>query len=311
MPYISIVSPCFNEEENIRPFYQKVKEVVESLGNYTYEHIFIDNCSTDNTISILKKIAEKDKNVKLILNSRNFGPIRSPFYGLLHASGEGAVCLAVDFQDPPELIIDFVQRWEQGVEIILGIVNKSKENPIMFMIRKLFYIIIEKFSYTKHIRNFNGYGFYDRKIINILKSLNEPYPYFRGLISEMGFEIATVQYVKPNRNKGKTKTNFFTLYEMAMLGFVNHSKAPLRIATFLGFSGAVLSFLVAFGYLIYKLINWPYFQLGMAPVVIGIYFSFSVLLFFLGIIGEYILTIFIQVKNKPLVIEKERINFEQ
>ena len=309
MALISVVTPCYNEEENVRELYSQVKSIFEDFENYAYEHIFIDNASKDRTVSILKEIAEKDKNVKIIVNARNFGHIRSPYYGMLQARGDAVVCLVSDLQDPPSVIRDFIKKWEEGFKIVVGVKNKSEENSIMFAIRKLYYNLIEKFADIKQVKNFTGFGLYDKKVIDILKKLNEPYPYFRGLITEIGFEIAEVEFVQPKRKKGKTKNNFYTLYDIAMLGFVNHSKVPLRMATFVGFSVAIFSLLVAFSYFIYKLIFWQSFQLGIAPMVIGIFFFAAVQLFFIGIIGEYIGAIYTQVKNRPLVIEKERINF--
>jgi|APSaa5957512622_1039677.scaffolds.fasta_scaffold31550_3 polyisoprenyl-phosphate glycosyltransferase len=311
MGFISVVTPCYNEEENVKELYLQVRSVFESLdGSYGYEHIFIDNASKDGTVSRLKEIAKKDKNVKIIVNARNFGHIRSPYHAILQARGDAVIMLVADLQDPPSMIAVFIKKWEEGYKIVVGVKSKSEENPVMFAIRKLYYNLIEKFSDTKQIKNFTGFGLYDKKFINILKNLNEPYPYFRGLIMEMGFEIAKVEFVQPKREKGKTKNNFYTLYDMAMLGFVNHSKVPLRMATFVGFAVAILSLLVALSYFIYKLIFWQSFQVGVAPMVIGVFFFAAVQLFFIGIIGEYIGAIYTQVKNRPLVIEKERINFE-
>jgi glycosyltransferase involved in cell wall biosynthesis len=307
---ISVVTPCYNEEENIRDIYSQVQNVFEELGCYSYEHIFIDNASKDGTVSILKEFARKDKNVKIIVNARNFGHIRSPYHAILQASGDAVISISADLQDPPSMIKDFIKKWEEGFKIVVGVKNKSEENPIMFAIRKLYYNLIEKFADTKQIKNFTGFGLYDREFVDILRKLDEPYPYFRGLITEMGFEKAEIEFVQPKRKKGKTKNNFYTLYDMAMLGFVNHSKVPLRMATFAGFSVAILSLLVALSYFIYKLIFWERFQLGAAPMVIGIFFFAAVQLFFIGIIGEYIGAIYTQVKNRPLVIEKERINFD-
>jgi glycosyltransferase involved in cell wall biosynthesis len=287
-----------------------VKNVIEELGTYSYEHIFIDNASKDKTVSILKEIAKKDKNVKIIINARNFGHIRSPYHAILQAKGDAVISIAADLQDPPSMIADFIKNWEEGYKIVVGVKSKSEENPVIFAIRKLYYNLIEKFADTKQIKNFTGFGLYDREFVNILREIDEPYPYFRGLITEMGFERAEIEFIQPKRKKGKTKNNFYTLYDMAMLGFVSHSKVPLRMATFIGFSVATFSLLVALGYLIYKLVFWQRFQLGMAPMVIGVFFFAAVQLFFIGIIGEYIGAIYTQVKNRPLVIEKERINFE-
>ena len=308
---ISVVVPCFNEEDNVEAMYHAIKNIFNELPQYNYEHIFIDNSSKDNTVNILKEIASKDKNVKLIINARNFGHIRSPYYALLQAKGDAAIMMVADFQDPPALIKEFLTKWEEGNKIVLGIKNNSKENKIMFFIRKVFYKIIANISETEQIKNFTGFGLYDKKFIDVLRNLNEPYPYFRGLVAELGFNRIEIPYTQPKREKGKTKNNFYTLYDMAMLGFVNHSKVPLRLASFIGFIVALLNIIVAIGYTIYKLLFWDNFQVGMAPLVIGIFFFGGVQLFFLGIIGEYIGAIFTQVKKRPLVIEKERINFEE
>ena len=311
MGLISIVTPCYNEEENVKELYLQIKCIFKNLDeNYTYEHIFIDNASKDKTVSILKRIAKEDKNVKIIVNARNFGHIRSPYHALLQTKGDAVICISADLQDPPSMIKDFIKKWEEGFKIVVGVKNKSEENPIMFAIRKLYYNLIEKYAETEQIKNFTGFGLYDREFVDILRTLDEPYPYFRGLITEMGFERAEIEFTQPKRKKGKTKNNFYTLYDMAMLGFVNHSKVPLRMATFVGFSVAIFSLLVALSYFIYKFIFWNSFQVGMAPIVIGVFFFAAVQLFFIGIIGEYIGAIYTQVKNRPLAIEKERINFD-
>lgn len=310
MKTISVVTPCFNEEDNVENVYNQVKEVFKTLPEYNYEHVFIDNASTDRTVDILKKIAKDDKNVKIIVNARNFGPIRSPYYASLQCIGDALIGVVADLQEPPEMIKEFIKKWEEGYKIVIGVKNKSKENKLMFLIRKMFYYIIAKISDTEQIKNFYGFGLYDKQFWDILRKLDEPYPYFRGLVSEIGFQRIEISYTQPRREKGKTKNNFYTLYDNAMLGFVNHSKVPLRLASFIGFTVSLISFLIAFSYLIYKLIFWNSFQLGMAPLVIGIFFLGGVQLFFLGMIGEYIGAIFTQVKKRPLVIEKERINFD-
>lgn len=306
---ISVVTPCFNEEENVELLYGKVKEVFSQLGEYDYEHIFIDNASTDNTVKILKLIAGKDKNLKIIVNSRNFGHIRSPFYGLLQGSGDAVVFLASDLQDPPEMIKDFILKWKDGYKIILGVKKQSKESRLMFAVRKLFYDLIGAISEIDHIKNFTGFGLYDNRIIQILRNIDDPYPYFRGLVCDIGFEIFTIEFVQPARKKGVTKNNFYSLYDMAMLGITNHSKVPLRLAAMLGFLVALISFFVALVYLIYKIIFWQNFTVGTAPIIIGLFFFSAVQLFFIGILGEYIGSIHTQVLKRPLVIEKERINF--
>jgi glycosyltransferase involved in cell wall biosynthesis len=308
---ISIVTPCYNEEANVKALAEKVRKVMLSIKGYSYEHIFIDNCSRDRTVTILKGIAAQDKCVKIIVNARNFGHIRSPFYGLLQAQGEAVISLVADFQDPPEMIANFIKKWEEGYKIVIGVKNKSKENPFVFALRKFYYNLIKKFSEgVDQVKNFTGFGLYDKKVIGILRQMNDPYPYFRGLISEIGFERAEIHFVQPRRKAGKTKNNFYTLYDMAMTGFVNYSKLPLRLASFIGFGVAIMSLLFAIGYFVYKLIFWDRFNVGTAPLIIGLFFFASVQLFFVGIIGEYIGAIYTQVKNRPLVIEKERINFD-
>jgi glycosyltransferase involved in cell wall biosynthesis len=289
--------------------YEEVVKIFNDLPQYTYEYIFIDNCSRDRTAERLKAIAKKDKNVKIIINAANFGHIRSPFYGLLQASGDAVIYLASDLQEPPYLIRDFLQKWEQGYKVVAGVKTKSKENPIMFMVRKFYYKFINFISETKQLENFTGFGLYDRQVINEIKKIDDPYPYLRGLITEIGFDIAIVEYAQPKRKFGITKNNFYTLFDMAMLGFVNNSKVPLRLAIFMGMICSIICFLVGLAYLVYKLLFWDRFQLGMAPLVMGVFFFFSVQLFFIGILGEYIGAIYTQVRKRPLVVEKERINF--
>lgn len=307
---ISIVTPCYNEELNVELLYFKVKEEMGKLSHYEYEHIFIDNFSADGTLGKLKELALKDKNVKIIANARNFGHIRSPYHGMLQASGDAIISLVADLQDPPELIPTFIKTWEQGAKIIIGKKEKSDENFLLFFVRKLFYRVIDRISDTKQIRNFTGFGLYDRSFMDVLRGINEPYPYFRGLVSELGYSISEIEYVQPVRHKGKTSNNFYTLYDMAMLGFVSYSKLPLRMSSFIGFLVSFFSILIALIYFVYKVMFWDNFQVGIAPLVIGFFFFGGVQLFFLGIIGEYIAAIFTQVKNRPLVIEKERINFD-
>ncbi|MHB8261237.1 MAG: glycosyltransferase family 2 protein [Bacteroidia bacterium] len=310
--HISVLTPCYNEEANVAALVAAVATVFKKFPQYTYEHIFIDNGSSDKTVSLLREITKEDKNVKVIVNVRNFGHIRSPFYGMMQCTGDAVVSLVADFQDPPEMIEGFLSKWEEGFKIVIGVKNKSKENSLMFALRKLFYNILSKASGRGDeapVKNFTGFGLYDQQFISVLRTLDDPYPYFRGLITELGFDRYEIEYTQPKRAGGKTKNNFFTLYDIAMLGFTNHSKLPLRLSAFIGFFSAIVSFLVALGYLIYKLIFWERFQVGMAPLVIGIFFFSSVQLFFIGIIGEYIGAINTQIRKRPLVIEKERINF--
>jgi glycosyltransferase involved in cell wall biosynthesis len=310
MKKITILTACYNEEENVEILYNEVKNIFAQLSHYQYEHIFIDNASTDQTVDILKRLAIEDKNLKIIINVRNFGYIRSPFHGIRESNGDAVIMLVADLQDPPEMIPTLLQKWEEGYKIVCAVKNKSKENPIMFMFRKLYYNTLDKFSEGNgQIKNFTGFGLYDKKFVDIIRTIDDPYPYFRGLITEIGFDYTTVTYTQPKRRRGKTKGNFYTLYDIGMLGFVSHSKLPLRLAGFIGFITAIISLLVAVVYLIYKLINWYTFSAGMAPLVIGLFFFSSVQLFFIGIIGKYIGAIHTQVKKRPLVIEKERINF--
>jgi polyisoprenyl-phosphate glycosyltransferase len=309
MPLISIVTPCYNEEENVEELYRQVKEVFATLPHCSYEHIFIDNASRDRTVEILKGIARGDRNVKIIVNSRNFGHIRSPYHALLQADGDAVILIVADLQDPPEMIRDFVAKWQEGYKIVLGVKTQSRETPAMFLARKLYYDFIGRLSEVHLTKNNTGFGLYDREIIGILRQIDDPYPYFRGLISDIGFESAKIEYTQPARMRGFTKNNFYTLYDIAMLGITNHSKVPLRLAAMLGFLLSILSFIVAFGYFVAKLIWWNTFTLGTAPVVTGLFFFSSVQLFFIGIIGEYIGSIHTQVLKRPLVIEKERVNF--
>lgn len=306
---ISIVTPCYNEELNVEELYRQVKAVFAELPQYDYEHIFIDNASKDNTVGILRKLAAVDKNVKIIVNIRNFGHIRSPYYALQQANGQAIILLVADLQDPPSLIKDFLQKWEEGSSIVIGVKNKSEENPLMFAVRKFYYYLIKKFSDIEHIKNFTGFGLYDRKFIDVLRTISDPYPYFRGLVAELGFNRVEIPYVQPVRKKGKTSNNFYSLYDLAMLGFVNHSKIPLRLASFIGFGMSVLSFIVGVVYLVYKLLFWDRFQAGLAPVTIGIFLFSSIQLFFIGVVGEYIGAIYTQTRGRPLVVEKERVNF--
>lgn len=310
MKLISIMTACYNEEENVAEVYRQVKELFSrKLSNYAYEHVFIDNASRDRTVPILKEIAAKDKNVRIIVNARNFGHIRSPFHGLLQCRGDAVISLVADLQDPPEMIKDFVKKWEEGYKIVVGVKKQSREFPIMFAVRRFFYNLIGGLSEIKQIPNFTGFGLYDKKVIDILRMIDDPYPYFRGLISDIGFDTAKIEYIQPRRERGVTKNNFYTLYDMAMLGITNHSKVPLRLAAMLGFAVSIGSILVALGYFIYKLVFWNNFSVGIAPLVIGFFFFASVQLFFIGILGEYIGAIHTQVLKRPLVIEKERINF--
>jgi glycosyltransferase involved in cell wall biosynthesis len=307
---ISVVSGCYNEEENVRECYEQVKKVFDEIGRYRYEHIFIDNASKDGTVAILRQIAARDKNVKIILNARNFGHIRSPHHAMLQAGGDAVISVVSDLQDPPELIKEFVKKWEEGFLVVIAVKRDSDESPLFFAIRKLYYEIVSRLAETELIKNSTGFGLYDRRFMDILAEIDDPYPYFRGLVSEIGFPIAKIPYHQPIRKRGITSNNFYRLYDMAMLGITNHSKVPLRLATMLGFAVSFASLLVALAYLIFKLLYWDKFSLGLAPLEIGLFFFGSVQLFFIGILGEYIGAIHTQVQKRPYVVELERINFE-
>lgn len=307
--FISIVTPCYNEEGNVEELHRQISKVMATLPEYDYEHIYIDNASTDRTQEILRKIANEDKHVKVILNNRNFGHIRSPHHAFLQATGEAVIVMVSDLQDPPQMIGDYLKKWREGFKVVLGQKTGSCENGLMFNLRKLYYKTINRFSDVELIQNITGAGLYDREVIEVIRSMNDPCPYVRGLISELGYPVARIPFHQPTRKTGITKNNWYTLYDMAILGFTSHSKVPLRLAAMVGFAAAILSLLVALGYFIYKLCFWQSFPLGTAPLVIGLFFFTSVQLFFIGIIGEYIGAIHGRLQNRPLVIEKERINF--
>ncbi|MCX7175586.1 MAG: glycosyltransferase family 2 protein [Proteobacteria bacterium] len=311
MRLISVVTPCYNEEENVEHVYRQVKAVFAGMPDYRYEHIFIDNASTDKTVARIKALAAIDPNLKLIVNTRNFGHIRSPIHGMLQARGDAIVQMVSDLQEPPELIAKFIGAWQEGHKIVVAVKDSSQESKAMWLLRRAYYRLIHGLSDISLIQNFSGFGLYDRSVIEILRKLDDPYPYFRGLILEIGFPVAEVPYRQPKRARGITKNNFYTLYDIAMLGITSHSKVPLRIATMVGFALSAVSLLVAFGYLVAKLMYWDSFSLGTAPILIGIFFFASIQLFFIGILGEYIGAIHTQVLRRPLVVEKERVNFDE
>src|SRR5450759_5009191 len=307
---ITVLTPCYNEADNVQTLYERVRAVFQPLDEYAYEHVFIDNASTDETVSILRAIAARDRNVKVIVNTRNFGHIRSPYHALLQARGEAVIGLASDLQDPPGMIPQFVGEWEAGYKVVVGVKEESLEKKSLFFVRGLFYKLIDRLSEVPLVRNFTGFGLYDRVVIDKLREIDDPYPYFRGLICDLGYARAEIPYAQPARKRGITKNNFYSLYDLAMLGITNHSKVPLRLAAMAGFALSIIALVVAAAYLVIKLTFWNTFSLGLAPLVIGVYFIGSVQLFFIGIVGEYIGSIHTQVYHRPLVIEKERINFD-
>lgn len=306
---ISIVTPCYNEEANIDELYQRIVEVMSRL-DYDYEHIFIDNCSTDNSHAKLRALAAQDKRVKLIFNARNFGHIRSPYHALLQANGDAAVLIASDLQDPPEMIEEFVKKWEEGFKTVMAVKPESEESRLMFLMRRAYYRFVTRISEVPLVQNATGAGLFDRVVLDILKKIDDPYPYFRGLLCEIGFPIATVPFKQPRRQRGITKNNFYTLYDIAMLGITNHSKVPLRLMVMGGGLLAGLSLLIAFGFLVAKLLFWNSFQVGIAPMLISLFFFSSVQILFLGMLGEYLGSVHTQMRNMPLVVESERVNFD-
>lgn len=310
MKTISILTPCYNEEENVEEVYDRVRQAMVQIGRYRYEHVFIDNSSKDRTVEILKAIAARDHNVKIIVNARNFGHIRSPMHAFLHTVGDAVIGIVADLQDPPEMIPDIVAKWEEGYAMVLCIKRTSEENQLMFWIRKQYYKLVQRLSEVPTFENFTGFGLYDRKVVEAVRSYDDPYPYFRGMIAEIGLPYYELFYGQPRRIRGITKNNFYTLYDIAMLGITNLSKVPLRLVTFSGFVGAFISVIIGLVYLFYKLLFWYTFSVGIAPLVIGLFFFASIHLLSLGILGEYIGAIQTQVQKRPYVIEKERVNFD-
>jgi glycosyltransferase involved in cell wall biosynthesis len=306
---ISIVTPTFNEEKNIYLLSKEISTQMQSL-DYDYEHIIIDNASTDNTQKIINKLCLEDKKVKAIFNTKNFGHIRSPFHAILQSKGDAIILVAADFQDPPILIPQLIEKWREGSDIVLLKRKKTQENIFLEFVKKLFYRIINSISETSLTKKTTGSGIFDKKIIEELKKIDEPYPYFRGLLTEITDNIDVLEFDQPKRSHGKSKNNFFTLFDIAMLGIIKHSKLPLRFMTVSGFVLSFFSLLVGLFFFIYKLLFWESFQLGLAPLILGLFFGISIQVFMLGIIGEYVGFILTQVRKMPLVIEKKRINFD-
>lgn len=310
IPKITVLTPCYNEEENVRTLYERVRAVFQPLPGYTYEHLFIDNASTDRTVAILREIAATDRNVKVIVNTRNFGHIRSPYHALLQCRGDAVIGMAADLQDPPELIPAFLEKWREGYKVVLGIKEAAEESPLMSSIRRAGYKVIDRLSEVKQVRNSTGFGLYDKAFVAVLRRLPDPYPYFRGIVAELGFRYATIPYTQPERTRGITKNNLYTLYDLGVQGIVNHSRIPLRVATIVGFISSVITLLTALVYFVMKMLFWYNLPIGVAPVIIGLFCVASVQLFFLGVLGEYVGSIYTQVRNRPLVVEEERINFD-
>ncbi len=311
MKKISIVTACYNEEMNVVQISDAVRKIMtEELAQYDYEHVFIDNCSEDNTLSLLRQICSRDNHVKVIENSRNFGYIRSPFHGLMQVEGDCAISLVADFQDPPSLIPTLVKKWEEGYKVVCAVKTTSKENPLMYLMRSMYYKTLKKMSEVDSINHFTGFGLYDKQVVEALRLMDDPYPYFRGLICEVGFKRALVEFEQPKRERGKTHSSFYKLFDVAMLGITANSKVPLRLATIGGFIFSVIALIGALVYFILKLVFWYNMPMGIAPLIISVFFFSSIQLFFIGLLGEYIAQILTKVTNRPLVIESERINFD-
>ncbi len=308
--HITVVTPCYNEEANVIPLCEALIEVFKQFPEYTFDQLYIDNCSRDDTRARLRELAAAHPHVKVIFNARNFGHIRSPYYALLQARGDAVIAMASDFQDPPAMIPDLIKKWEEGYKVSIGVKVESEESVVMYALRTLYYTFARKLADVELLSHVTGFGIYDRSFLEVLRKIDDPYPYFRGLIAEIGMKTAQIPYKQHKRKAGLTKSNFYTLYDIAMLGVTSHSKIPLRLATMSGFLLALMSLLVAFGFFVAKLVFWNSFTIGIAPILISLYFFGSVQLFFIGVLGEYIAAIQTQVLKRPLVVESERINFD-
>jgi glycosyltransferase involved in cell wall biosynthesis len=311
MKKISVVIPCYNEIENVEPISEAIIDVFNhSLVDYDYEILFIDNHSSDGTRELLQKLCMGNKKIKAIFNARNFGIILSPYYGILQSDGDCTIQMVADFQDPPSMIVDFVRKWEEGFKIVIAIKITSSENKLIYFLRSVYYKFLKKITDIEHIEHFTGFGLYDRDFVDLLRKLDDPYPYLRGIVAELGYSRAEIPFNQPRRERGITKNNWYTLYDMAMLGITSYSKVVMRMATILGFTISGLSILVAFIYFLLKLLLWNEFPMGIAPIIISIFFFGSVQLFFTGFLGEYILSINIRTLKRPLVVEEQRLNFD-
>jgi dolichol-phosphate mannosyltransferase len=308
---LSIVSPCYNEADNIDELYQSILKAVESEQKYAFEFIFIDNHSSDSTVAKFRALARSDQRVKVILNTRNFGHIRSPYYGILQSRGLATIYLASDLQDPPEMIPQFIREWEAGYKLVMAVKPVSKTSVWMHAMRRTYYHLLDGISDVSMLKDATGFGLYDSAVLDDLRRIDDPYPYLRGLICELGYEIKTIPFNQPRRMRGISKNNFYSLYDIAMLGIVSHSKLPIRIAAFTGLALGTLSILFALLFLIVKLIYWNQIPFGFAPIIIGMFFLFGVQFFFIGILGEYIASIHTYVQKRPTVVEQERINFDK
>ena len=306
---ISIVTPCYNEQDNVDELYIRIKAAIAPF-DYDFEVIFIDNHSSDRTVEKLRLLAAADASVKLIINTRNFGHIRSPYYGIIQSRGVATIYMASDLQDPPELISEFIKYWEEGFKLVLAVKPVSQGSPLVHAIRKAYYRMLDRISEITVLNDSTGFGLYDRVVLDQVRAVNDPYPYLRGLISELGYEVKAIPFNQPRRLRGISKNNLYSLYDIAMLGIVSHSKLPIRIAAFAGFLTGTLSLLAAIVFTILKLVFWYSYPMGIAPLVIGVFFLFGLQFLFVGILGEYISSIHTYVQRRPIVVEKERVNFD-
>lgn len=311
MKKISIMIPCYNEEENVVPISEAVINIItKELPEYDYELLFIDNCSKDKTRSLLTYLCENNKKIKAIFNTKNFGQFNSPYYGITQTTGDCTIAMCADFQDPVEMIPKLVHEWEQGYKIVCCIKTTSKENKLMYFLRSIYYRMIKKMSDIEMIEHFTGFGLYDKSFVKVLRELEDPTPFIRGVVAELGPQRKDIPYEQAKRRAGKTSNNWYRLYDAAMLSFTSYTKIGLRIATIIGFFMSACSMIVAIVYFIIKLLNWYAIPMGIAPIIIGIFLMGSLQLFFIGLVGEYIMSINTRVMNRPLVIEEKRLNFE-
>lgn len=312
MATISVLIPTYNEEENVRPLATAIVQTFhDSLPKHKYEIVFIDNDSTDATRAIIAALCQENEHIKAIFNARNFGQFNSPFYGLCQTSGDCTILMCADFQDPVEMLPVFVKEWENGYKIVSGIKKTSKESGLMYFLRSCYYKTIKKMSTVEQIEHFTGFGLYDKSFISVLKELKDPTPFLRGVVAELGYRRKEIPYEQARRRAGKTKNNWYSLYDAAMLSFTSYTKIGLRLATIIGFVLSFISVVVALVYLVLKLLYWDRFVAGMAPIVIGVFLLGGMQLFFTGLLGEYILSMNARIINRPLVIEEKRINFKE
>ena len=306
---ITIVSATYNEEGNILDFYDRTSNAIKNITKYQFDFLFIDNASTDNTLKILKELAKKNQHVKIISNTRNFGHIRSPYWGIIQSQGHATIYLASDLQDPPELIPEFIKAWEVGYKIALGIKSESKDNFFMHFLRKTYYYLLNKISDVPIVKNATGFGIYEKSVLDVIRKINDPYPFLRGIIADLGYEVKEIPFVQEGRIRGISKNNFYTLFDIGMLGVINHSNIPIRLASFFGMIIGSVSLAIALLFFIFKLLYWDSFPFGVSPIIIGMFFMFGLVLIFIGLLGEYVASIHVFLKNRPVVVEKERINF--